>query len=277
MINVCLTGSQGFIGKNLLNLLIQKDNEINVNPVYSTKPQNTGLALDNPDPLVLSKIDVAVLLGAYSTSHPYASHTTCAQENILRNLLFLEKCLKSGVNNFLIVGSCFEYGLSATKFRFLPSNAPLIPIGSYPSSKAAFSLIALDWAKNNNVNMVYSRLFQVYGKGEKPSRFYPSLLKAALSGANFEMTSGQQIRDILHVEIVVEELFKSIKFTSRLDSSGSTYTQNICSGVPTKMRDFASSVWKSSNATGKLIFGTKKSYFTDLPYIVGKPEILPYP
>ena len=50
------------------------------------------------------------------------------------------------------------------------------------------------------------RIFQVYGKGEASERLWPSLIRAAKNGDDFEMTKGEQIRDFIDVRKVSEIL-----------------------------------------------------------------------
>ena len=212
------------------------------------------------------------MLGAHSTCHPYESHYDCASSNIIKSLKLLQTSYDAGVNKFLIVGSCFEYGLSSNDYLQIPPDAPLKPIGSYPSSKAALCLMALDWAKQNKVTMIYSRLFQAYGKYERPSRFYPSLVRAALNGEDFKMSSGDQVRDILHSTQIAQKLINSIMDLQLVTLRNRVFVENICTGDPIVWRNFAESVWNQFSATGSLIIGSRSKHNTDLQRIVGSPE-----
>ena len=48
------------------------------------------------------------------------------------------------------------------------------------------------------------RIFQVYGNGENPSRFWPSLKHCALNGSDFDMTLAEQVRDFIEVKDVAK-------------------------------------------------------------------------
>jgi nucleoside-diphosphate-sugar epimerase len=65
---------------------------------------------------------------------------------------------------------------------------------TYPASKAAASIAFTQWSIENQLKLKYLRIFQVFGEGEAESRLWPSLRKAALSGNDFDMTHGEQIR-----------------------------------------------------------------------------------
>ena len=47
--------------------------------------------------------------------------------NVTKPLEFLQKAKTSGIKNFIIIGSGFEYGMSGEKYNYIPTNAPLIP------------------------------------------------------------------------------------------------------------------------------------------------------
>ena len=59
---------------------------------------------------------------------------------------------------------------------------PLEPTMTYSVSKAAASISLLQWATQYKLSMTIRRIFHLYGEGEDESRFYPSLVKAAIIG-----------------------------------------------------------------------------------------------
>ena len=277
--NIGITGTRGFIGKNLIEALNCYSQKIDYLPIYSEIKSNNNFStpknyidLDNLRLDDFYGVDCCVLLGAHSTCHPYESHYDCASSNIIKSLKLLQTSYDAGVNKFLIVGSCFEYGLSSNDYLQIPPDAPLKPIGSYPSSKAALCLMALDWAKQNKVTMIYSRLFQAYGKYERPSRFYPSLVRAALGGEDFKMSSGDQVRDILHSTQIAKKLINSIMDLELATLKNRVFVENICTGEPIMWRNFAESVWNQYSATGSLVIGSRSKQNTDLQRIVGLPD-----
>ena len=194
----------------------------------------------------------------------------CASSNIIKSLKLLQTSYEAGVNKFLMIGSCFEYGLSSSDYLQIPPDAPLKPVGSYPSSKAALCLMALDWAKQNKVTMIYSRLFQVYGKYERSSRFYPSLVRAALKGDDFKMSSGDQVRDVLHSTQIAQKIINSIMDLQLVTLKNRVFVENIVQ--ESQRYGGAESVWNQYSATGSLIIGSRLKQATDLQYIVGLPD-----
>ena len=86
---ICITGTNGFVGKNLAKFLAQTSEVQEILTVYSNPKTNIidnrkFTMLDSPSLELLSRVDVAILVGAFSTCHPYATYKECAHQNIIR-------------------------------------------------------------------------------------------------------------------------------------------------------------------------------------------------
>ena len=104
--------------------------------------------------------------------------------------------------------------------------------------------------------MFYGRLFSVYGDGQYCRNFWPSHKKAALED-DFKMTSGEQIRDFIHIDDVISELLLGCSRTDLIP--GKIHVKNIGSGNQLKLVDFAKSEWNRLNAKRKLLPGLLES------------------
>ena len=261
---IFLTGGTGFIGSHLLNCLLKnneditalKRNEKSKTKILLNKEPNWVInSLGNLNNDNLSHQDLLVHLAAHSAQPPYDNLQNCIEKNVIEPLALFEKAYQSGVRRFLVAGSCFEYGLSANNYEFIPPNAPLYPVDTYPSSKALASIAFIQWAIQKKVSLSIQRLFYVFGEGEKKDRFYPSIKKAAKNGFDFEMTKGEQIRDIAEVNLIAKiihnectRIVKTNKYDIRI--------KNIGSGNNLSLRDFATKIWERHNAKGKLKIGS---------------------
>jgi nucleoside-diphosphate-sugar epimerase len=106
-------------------------------------------------------------------------------------------------------------------------------------------------ARSYDLNLKILRPFQIFGSGQHTENFWPSLQKAALSGRDFSMTLGEQIRDFTPVNDV------ATAFLSVLQSTilKGTNIQNIGTGFPDSLAAFARHWWKYWNASGELLLG----------------------
>ena len=260
---VFLTGANGFIGKNLKNNLIKNNYEVNIinREIFASKNEsdlNNFIEKSN-----IEKNSVLIHLAATGVT------TQCSlEENLLVNVFYMRRLIESfffkGLKNFLIIGSCFEYGSSGNKQLLVSPSTELEPIGYHSISKAMGYFECKEFALSKEVNVTYARLFQVYGKGENSSRLYPSLISAGLKGEDFKMSSGNQIRDFTHVNDVVKALVNEINLLSNWQ------VINICSGIGTTVKEFANFHWSNINAKGKLIFGKISTKDEKLMRLVGE-------
>lgn len=262
---ILITGSTGFIGSNLLNHIDAENNLIFA--VKRTKDSVPRVKLQNKEINWIHKdfadlrsnelegIDLVIHLASHSTNVPYDSLTNCLTVNVLNQTIFLENAINAGIKNFIIAGSCFEYGLSSLDYDFIPPNAELKPVGSYAVSKALGFTALKELFRNTSCRVEYLRIFHVYGEGELNSRLWPSLKYHAENGLDMNLTSGEQIRDFIHVNKVCENIINRIDMISRTDQKASFIISNIGTGKPQSLKNFCNYWWEKWNANGKLHFG----------------------
>ena len=258
-----VTGATGFIGSHFLNLLAQ-NTEIEVvalrrnfysqprvllikEPIWITK-QLDQVCKDD-----LEGVDVIVHLAAHSMYPPYDTLDNCVYWNLSAPLQLFNEALKADITKFIVAGSCFEYGLSGEEFEFIPVEAMLKPTLTYAASKAASSVAFYQFAVQHQIKFSYNRIFQVYGVGEAASRLWPSLKKAALSGEDFPMTKGEQIRDFISVEDVAQ-FFVDACLNDDL-VAGHPKFYNVGSGKPQSILEFSEYWWQKWQAKGRLQIG----------------------
>lgn len=259
---IAVTGASGFIGSHFISLALSDNHYINALRRSSSSlprihlrrhPNWINSDLDNIQIDDLLACDVLVHFAAHTANVPYDNLQNCLKWNVKSALDLLEKARIAGIKNYIIAGSCFEYGKSGENYKLIPTSAPLEPTNPYAASKAAASVVLSSWAREYNLNLEILRIFQVYGEGESLTRFWPSLRQAALAGEDFNMTLGEQIRDFQHVEQVARTFLS--RATRIIDRSPSVDIFNLSSENPMSLADFASSQWSELNATGDLKLG----------------------
>jgi nucleoside-diphosphate-sugar epimerase len=286
-----VTGSTGFIGSHFVRAALAAGHQVTGLRFPGTEPVvplplapttlDSGLSapasslvwldgtLDSVSPDSLAGHDALVHLAAAGVNPKQATWDLCFEVNLRQSLQLWRGAVAAGINRFVICGSCFEYGLSAERYDFIPPDAPLEPTGAYHASKAAATMAAYALCVENKLEMAILRPFIVFGEGENPERLWPSLRKAALAGEDFPMTPGEQIRDFSPVEDVARAFLLALELPSSafrsspclcsdstLDTRHSTpLVANVGTGAPQTIREFAEDWWKKWNAVGKLLPG----------------------
>ena len=261
MKKIFLTGGTGFVGSHLINKLVAAGHAVYALRRPGSEPRvkllrdpiwiEGNLMTDHSN--VLKNCDLLIHLASASTNPPYAPLSDCIFWNVLAPIKLAELALDCGVNEFIVVGSVFEYGdlnEASDGFRL---TSPLNPKLSYPTSKAAASIAFSGLCRERLAKMKILRLFHVFGEGELESRFWPSLKRAAEAGLNFEMSAGEQVRDFMNVSEVCDEILRQLDFQAVV--MGEPVLKHIASNSPQTLLSFAKFWWKKFGATGVLKVG----------------------
>jgi nucleoside-diphosphate-sugar epimerase len=275
--NIFVTGGTGFVGSNFIDKVLSEGHSVvalkrlGSEPKVFVKIQPLWIegSLEICQPGLFKDVDVFVHLAAHSANPPYDSLENCLYWNVLAPIKLASQAAAEGVNNFVIAGSCFEYGSSAVS-GMLSVTSPLEPNLSYPTSKAAASIAFKGMCRDLNIKLRMLRFFHVFGEGEPSTRFWPSLKKAALAGDDFDMSAGAQIRDFVNVSHVAKALTKALDFSSI--KSGEPDVSHVATGNPKSLMDFANEQWKFFNASGKLNAGSVLLRRNEINQIISNPS-----
>ena len=258
---VFLTGGTGFIGSHYLAHMSSLPHEITALRRFGSVPcvdiqrQPTWLekSMDTIDESDLEGHDVLVHLASVGVSPQKATWQEMIYWNAVVLMRLLEVGISAGVRRFVLAGSYAEYGTSADQYEFLPVDATLQPTSPYAASKAAGCVLASTFAIVSQVELCYLRIFSAYGEGQYEDNFWPALKAAAITGKDFPMTLGEQVRDY----IPVEEVAKAIHIATVRDDicPGIPKIINVATGKPVTMREFAERYWKQWGAKGELHIG----------------------
>ena len=274
---VFLTGGTGFIGSHFLKLLLDKGHEVTAHRRSETSAPRIELknkvqwltkSFSELNPKDFHDIDIVCHLAAHSVQYPFDTLENNIFYNVVEPLKIFEKANLAGVSKFLVTGTCYEYGESANHYEFIPATASLLPTNSYGTSKAMSFLALRNFCVENKCTLFYPRLFHVYGEGQPKDRLWPSLMKAASENSDFELTSGNQVRDFISISEVVHCLLYII--TKNSEKGDYIKITNVGSGKPLSVKEFAQKIWKEENAKGNLIFNGMAERPNELKRIVSK-------
>jgi len=259
---IFLTGGTGFIGSYVLAAALQAGHDVialrrseESEPVIDI-PMQPEWCIGNLETIGardLSDVDVVIHLAATGISPRHASLAKLLEINIRGSITLMEYAAAAGVRRFVAVGTCQEYGSSASHFESIPPTAPLEPLNTYGASKATAFRLMKAFAIEQEMEMFYGRIFTTFGIGQFEGSFWPSLRRAALDGLDFPMTDGLQISDFTEVSQVALHLLVACQrsdITSRFP-----LVTNIGTGNATSLLEFAREQWRLHSARGILLPG----------------------
>lgn len=263
-----VTGGTGFIGSHFLGQALAEGYSVRalrrggsrLRIPLTTEPEWLDVPFEALEPQHFAGIDAVVHLAAHSANVPYDSLENCLHWNVTVPLRMAAQASKAGVRQFVVAGSCFEYGRAGERYEFIPTDAPLEPTQSYPISKAAASIAWAGFCREKQACVSILRVFQVYGEGEAEGRMWPSLRAAAQAGKNYQMTKGDQVRDFIEVGNAARQFLLALSDHSR---PGHPEIRHVGSGRPQTLLAFAEHWWRQWGAKGALQPGT-------VPYRIGE-------
>ncbi len=257
-----LTGGTGFIGSYLLQAALKAGHEVRAfrressqaRITLSREPEwVTGTSFDDVPAKALAGCDVLIHCAAYGVSPQPCEWETAMQANVAEPMSLMLKAVEQNVSRLVVCGSCTEFGSAASRYDSIPADAPMEPIGAYASSKAAFTTAFSGLVREKELHGLVARVFHVFGEGQDARNFWPSLKRAALAGEDFDMSSGEQVRDFTSVEVVAKMILEAA-LNCPLEPGQPQYV-NLSGGQPQRLAQFAEHWWEQWQATGTLRVG----------------------
>src|SRR2546422_3870277 len=136
--------------------------------------------------------------------------------------------------SFVQVGTCFEYGPSATGRPLAETDTPQ-PFNPYGAGKLAACLALRAFSEASGCQVLHVRPFTLFGPGEPPKRLTPTLFDAALDRAPARFSDGLQRRDFVYAADVGSFFASLLGARHRLPA---WQVLNLCSGEGVRVRDF---------------------------------------
>ncbi len=201
---VAITGSDGFVGKYLLNSLKNREH-LNIIPIDLTQ----GINACNWDEIKDIKADVYIHLANKSFvpdsySNPYSFYDV----NLKSTLNMLELCRINGAK--LIYLSSYVYG--APEYLPIDENHPIKAFNPYAQTKVMCESMCEGFARDFSVPIIVFRPFNIYGVGQSENFLLPMMIKQMKTG-KIQVKDDRPKRDYVHVRDVVQAIECAIDYT----------------------------------------------------------------
>jgi nucleoside-diphosphate-sugar epimerase len=251
---IALTGVSGFIGNNLIKILLKKKN-IEILNLYRKKKfihkkvKNIKFDFHNLNSNFYKKLKNTDILIHLAWDNLDDHNSKKHIRTYKKNLIFLRKIISQKIKNIFIMGTCFEYGKK--KEGLLKENYNTYPSNNYALSK---DLLRKSLFKNTKkktfTNIIWGRLFYLYGDKQPEKTLYGALKKSIKNNdKKFNMSPGNQKRDYLHIDDVSKYVYLLSVYSKKSDIF------NICSGKGVRLVKIVKKWIKSKNSKIKLNLG----------------------
>jgi nucleoside-diphosphate-sugar epimerase len=132
------------------------------------------------------------------------------------------------------------------------------PVNLYAATKQAFEDIARYYAITHELRFCTLKLCDTYGPGDTRKKIFNLWESVAKTGEVLEMSPGDQLIDIVHVDTVVEAFLKLIKMLeSEACRKKNMETYYVSSGEEITLRDLANRYQETHNVTLNIKWGAK--------------------
>ena len=262
-LSILLTGANGFVGSHLARWALADGCAVTavVRPrsnLYRLADIRERLDVVEADlqcadaleiPLRKKIPDIAVHLAWYTEP---GGRCLWAPENIeclTGSLALLHRLYDIGCPRIVLAGTSVEYAPST---GHVSEASPPRPANLYAAAKHALFLTASQFDPHGGWQVATARMFSLYGPWEDPRRLVPFVIGKLLAAEPCDLTTGEQIRDYLHVEDCAAAVWAIAKSTV-------TGPVNVGSSQPASVASVATQLGKILGRSELLRFGARPS------------------
>jgi len=247
MKNILLTGGAGYIGSHVAHLLIDKG--CNVTVIDSLITGNKYLVphkakLEICDIADVDKLSIIIQNNKFDLVMHFAGLISVDESILLpekyndynyeKAKVFLDTCLNNHLNKIIFSSTASVYGNSLK--QKVSENDVLDPLNPYALSKLKFENYIIEKSKNDLLNFIILRYFNVAGADEKLrtgliAKSSSNLIKVIcevatkkkdaliINGNNYDTLDGAPIRDFIHVSDLAEMHYLSAEYLIKSERS----------------------------------------------------------
>lgn len=207
MSSILVTGSNGFIGKKIIERF----------PESEVLGDNSGLNridLTNIEQLLkIDPVQTVIHLAGKTPKNDY-SWRDYFDNNVKSTMNILEYCILKKVKKLIFVSS-YVYG--KPKYNPIDEKHPIVPHNAYAESKILGEKLCEFYSKNSELNVIILRPFNIYGSSMNQGFFLSNLIKSIKNNEKMSIINKNSKRDFLHINDFVEMISKIISYESKFE------------------------------------------------------------
>jgi nucleoside-diphosphate-sugar epimerase len=250
---VLVTGGSGYLGRHLVSALKEEKATVFVIDKQVAGAKNEFEA-DITDALQISSVIKQIqpeitfhLAASLDRDRDFSIHDKVMKVNYNGTKNLLLALQQTEYSNFIFTSTSEIYGDNKAPFHEyqLPQ-----PASVYSLSKLFSEELIQSYSRLCEKKFTILRLFNFIGKNMPENFFIPQLIQSLKRGETFKMTKGEQARDFLYIDDVIQALLLSAK-----KNEAANQVFNVCSGKSTLLKQLAKELKGRINGNGTIDFG----------------------
>jgi UDP-glucuronate decarboxylase len=280
MKKIVVTGCTGFIGSYCLDLLKKKNYDIYAITIEKRAREDKvhwiELDLFNFPEVknFLNSVQADLLLHLAWITTPGIFYESPLNENWYEASRYLvDSFLTSGGQKVAIAGSCAEYDWNT---KTLDEESIPLPQSLYGKTKVKLYSEVKKLSFKKNSQLIWGRIFNVYGPGEPQQKIIPLLINAALANKKIDCETKKDVRDFIYVKdvanIFVHLLERDFNGIINVSTGKGTSIEEIAKIIEQKLTVSSICNFKKDNSKYPQVIGfseklknLKYNFLYDLP------------
>ncbi len=244
MKKILITGANGFVGKALDKYLRTFNTFESIELIRHSKIDLTDVTAVHE----LPKADVIVHLASKNfIPESFTNPALYYNNNISSTINCLEKARVDGAA--FIFFSTYVYG--PPKYLPIDEKHPTHPLNPYTQSKLSCEQLCEAFHRDFNVPVTIFRPFNIYGPGQNPVFFIPTILRQ-IHESVIQLNDSRPKRDFIFISDIIEAIYLAIN-----QEKTGMHVFNLGTGLSTSVRDVVNTLHMLTASTAEIRFSDK--------------------
>ncbi len=278
MKSAIITGATGFVGSNLCKYLIENYWKVSIIVRPSSDYTNINSVLNkteifeydgNIEKLIdyfsEKKADVVFHLASlFIAEHEYSQIDKLVDSNIKFGLHILEAMKESKTELLINTGTSWQH------YHTNEYN----PVNLYAATKQAFESLIKYYTEAESIRVITLKLFDTYGESDTRPKLINLLHKFSDENKELNMSHGEQVLDMVHVDDVVRAFVKAYEI---LSSNKSIHSDQfgVASGRKIRLKDLIEIFEEVTNKRINVCWGGREYRKREVMELWDRYKLLP--
>jgi nucleoside-diphosphate-sugar epimerase len=272
-LRILLSGVSGFLGSNLANRLVSDGYDVvgikRRGSVLSRLLENTQSQMvfcDIEDGLdnIFSRYSIDIIVHAATEyGRNQLPNAAVLRANLTLPLDLLDFATNKGCKGFVNSDTFFS-----------KNNGIYEYLSAYTTSKKLFNQVSQKYIELTNMPFANMTIEHMYGPNDGLEKFVPNILsQLALDAQEIEMTMGEQMRDFIYIDDVIDAYLLVVESFKRKLLKGYNGFE-VGTGQATSVKDFVLKAHELIDSKSSILFGALEYRNNELKYSRANNEAL---